>query len=230
MATETQDHVPNTISGEEDLHKFAHVIAAAFSNDALNRYLFLGRESQPDHPKLEHFDHRVQYWLPHIKTRFEGGGILIQTYDWAGVALWLPPGVEKPVNNASPISEGAAEYRQKFDALKKKYLGDRTYWYLNLIARAPTRLEKGMVRSTWDAYAGWECAIRNLVDPFLKKAREQNIPVWLEATNQHAREVYSHLGFRTVEQVRIGEGIVNADGWAQPNGEGVLTYGMVAGL
>ncbi|KIW96690.1 uncharacterized protein Z519_02081 [Cladophialophora bantiana CBS 173.52] len=216
MATETQAHVPNTISAGEDLHKFAHVIAAAFSNDALNRYLFLGRESQPDHPKLEHFDHRVQYWLTHIKSRFEGGGILIQTYDWAGVALWLPPGVEKPVNSAGPISEGAAEYRQKFDALKKKYLGDRTYWYLNLIARAPTRLEKG--------------AIRNLVDPFLKKAPEQDIPVWLEATNQHAREVYSHLGFRTVEEVRIGEGIVNADGWAQPNGEGVLTYGMVAGL
>ncbi|OQU97070.1 hypothetical protein CLAIMM_03072 [Cladophialophora immunda] len=205
-----------TVHGEDGLHKFAHVIAAAFSNDALNRYLFLGRESQPDHPKLANFDHRVQYWLPHIKTRFENGGILIQTFEWAGVALWLPPGIEKPVTNSAAISEGAVEYRRKFDALKKKHLGDRTYWYLNLIARSPSRLEKG--------------AIRNLVEPFLQKAREQNIPVWLEATNQHAREVYTHLGFKTVEEVRIGEGVVNAEGWAQPNGEGVLTYGMVAGL
>ncbi|KIX95940.1 uncharacterized protein Z520_08195 [Fonsecaea multimorphosa CBS 102226] len=217
MATVNLDHTAATVNEEEDLLKFAHVIAAAFSNDALNRYLFLGRESHPDHPKLAHFDNRVQYWLPHIRSRFENGGILIQTFDYAGVALWLPPGVEKPVTSSAATSEGAAEYRRKFDALKKKYMGERTYWYLNLIARSPARLEK----------AG---AVRNLVDPFLKKAREQNVPVWLEATNQHAREVYTHLGFKTVEYVRIGEGIVNAEGWAQPDGEGVLTYGMVAGL
>ncbi|OAP62385.1 hypothetical protein AYL99_04588 [Fonsecaea erecta] len=216
MATVTLDHTTGTVSEEQDLHKFAQVIAAAFSNDALNRYLSMGRESHPDHPKLANLDHRVQYWLPHIKTRFENGGILIHTFDWAGVALWLPPGIEKPVTNSAAASPGAVEYRTKFDALKKKYLGDRAYWYLNLIARSPTRSEKG--------------AIRNLVDPFLKKAQEQNMPVWLEATNQHAREVYTHLGFKTVAHVRIGEGIVNAEGWAQQDGEGVLVYGMLAGL
>ncbi|KAH0836125.1 hypothetical protein AYO21_02765 [Fonsecaea monophora] len=217
MATTTATHEPTPVSEEEDVHKFAQVIAAGFANDALNRYLFLGRDSRPDHPKLADFNNRVQHWLPLIKARFENGGILVHTFDWAGVALWLPPGIEKPVPSSSAaISEGAAEYRRKYDALKAKHLGDRPHWYLNLIARSPERLEKG--------------AIRNLVDPFLKKAREQNLPVWLEATNQHARDVYTHLGFRTVELVRIGEGVVDAEGWARPDGEGVLTYGMVAGL
>ena len=54
--------------------------------------------------------------------------------------------------------------------------------------------------------------------------------MWLEATNAHARDVYAHLGFGVVEEVRIGEGVVNAQGWIDSNGEGVLLYAMVAGL
>ncbi|KAJ9606407.1 hypothetical protein H2200_009368 [Cladophialophora chaetospira] len=131
-----------TISREEDLRPFAEVIAAAFSNDTLNRYLFLGRESRPDHPKLSQPELRVDFWLPHITSRFNGGGILVQNYDWAAVALWLPPGTKKPAPSGT-ISEGAAEYREKVNALIKKYLSDRPYWYLNLIGRSPSRQDKG---------------------------------------------------------------------------------------
>jgi hypothetical protein len=77
-----------TISQDEDVARFAQVIGAAFSNDALNRYLFLGRESQPDHPKLSQPDLRVEFWLPLITTRHKNGGVLVQTYDFAAVALW----------------------------------------------------------------------------------------------------------------------------------------------
>ncbi|EXJ80278.1 hypothetical protein A1O1_08420 [Capronia coronata CBS 617.96] len=209
------DAVPVKIE-EGEIIKFTSVIAAAFADDALNRYIFLGRESRPGHPKLSQPELRLQYWLPHIRSRLEGGGILLQTHDWAAVALWLPPGVQKPQPSDTPIPEGAVEYREKFGQIKKKYLGDRLYWYLNLIGRAPGRTEKG--------------AIRNLVEPFLRKAKDQNLPVWLEATNEHARDVYIHLGFRVVEEVRIGVGVVNAEGWAEPGGEGVLNWGMVAGL
>ncbi|KIW72039.1 hypothetical protein PV04_00263 [Phialophora macrospora] len=200
------------ISREEDVARFAQVIVAAFSNDALNRYLFLGRESRPDHPKLSQPDLRVEFWLPLITTRHKGGGILVQTYDYAAVALWLPPGTKKPVPSG-PVSEGAAEYREKFDAMKQKYLGDRPHWYLNLIGRSPSRREKG--------------AVRGVMEPFLQKAREQNVPVWLEATNRHARDVYAYFGFQVAEEVRIGQGVVNADGWAQQGGEGVLLWGMM---
>ncbi len=77
-----------TISREEDVRQFAQVVGAAFSNDYLNRYLFLGRESRPDHPKLSDADLRAEYWLPPITNRLKSGGILVQTYDWAAVALW----------------------------------------------------------------------------------------------------------------------------------------------
>ncbi|KIX03053.1 uncharacterized protein Z518_06603 [Rhinocladiella mackenziei CBS 650.93] len=242
-----------TVQRDEDVSKFAQVIAAAFANDTLNRYMFLGRESRPDHPKLSQTDLRVAFWQPLMASRFEKGGILVQTYDWAGVALWwvtglvlvvplplppfhwgnnawsqmsrLPPGVGKPNPSDSaaggsgenPVPEGAAEYREKFDALKQKYLGGRPHWYLNLIGRLPSRREE-------------KGAIRGLIEPFLQKACEENLPVWLEATNRHAKEVYSYFGFRVAEEVRIGKGVVNAEGWVQADGEGVLLWGMVAGL
>ena len=76
------------ISQEEDVRKFAQIIATAFSNDYLNRYLFLGRESRPDHPKLTDSDLRTDFWLPAITNRFKGGAVLVQTHDWAAVALW----------------------------------------------------------------------------------------------------------------------------------------------
>ncbi|OCT54501.1 hypothetical protein CLCR_00919 [Cladophialophora carrionii] len=201
-----------TITRDEDVPRFAQVICAAFSNDALNRYLFLGRESRPDHPKLTQHDLRVEFWIPLITDRYRNGGILVQTYDFAAVALWLPPGTKKPVPSGA-VSEGAAEYREKFDALKKKYMGDRPYWYLNLIGRSPSGQEKG--------------AIRGLIEPFVQKARDQNVPVWLEATNPHAKGVYAHFGFQVAEEVRIGQGVVNAEGWAQQGGEGVLLWGML---
>lgn len=70
-------------------------------------------------------------------------------------------------------------------------------------------------------------AVRGVIEPFLHKAREENLPVWLEATNSHARDVYKYFGFKVVEEVRIGLGIVNEEGWAQEGGEGVLMWGML---
>jgi hypothetical protein len=73
-------------------------------------------------------------------------------------------------------------------------------------------------------------AVRALVSPFLDRARAEKVPVWLEATNEHAKDVYAHLGFMVVEEFRIGKGVVNSEGWVQENGEGVLIYAMILGL
>jgi hypothetical protein len=66
-----------------------------------------------------------------------------------------------------------------------------------------------------------------LITPFLEKARQENVPAWLEAINDHARDVYSHFGFRVVEEVRIGEGKVDSKGNVAEGGDGILVYGMI---
>lgn len=73
-------------------------------------------------------------------------------------------------------------------------------------------------------------AVRKLIEPFVKKGQDQGVPVYLEATSTHARDVYIHMGFRVLEEARVGEGIVNAQGWAEPGGEGVLIWAMAAGI
>jgi hypothetical protein len=69
--------------------------------------------------------------------------------------------------------------------------------------------------------------IRALVDPYLILARSEGVPVWLEATNEHARDVYMHLGFRTVEVIKVSEGTANSKGHPEKNGDGIPLYGMI---
>lgn len=73
-------------------------------------------------------------------------------------------------------------------------------------------------------------AIRSLIEPVVTKAREEGVPVWLEAINEHARDVYAYFGFEIVEQITIGQGVIDSDGWIHPEGNGVYVWAMAAGL
>jgi hypothetical protein len=99
MSTDLEITKPlRKITDLSDIPKFAAIIAAAFSQDALNRYLFLGRESNPEHPKIQSLEFRTKYWEAIVQPRFESGAILVESHDWAAIALWyvnsailLPP-------------------------------------------------------------------------------------------------------------------------------------------
>lgn len=71
-------------------------------------------------------------------------------------------------------------------------------------------------------------AVRALFEPYFQKARQEGIPLWLEAISEHSRLVYEHLSFQTVAQVRVGVGKVNGRGEFDENGEGLVIYGMIA--
>lgn len=89
MATELKITKPlRRITDPGDIPKFAALVAAAFSQDELNRYLLLGRESNPEHPKIQTLAFRTKYWEAIVRPRFEGGAILVESYDWAAIALW----------------------------------------------------------------------------------------------------------------------------------------------
>jgi hypothetical protein len=60
------------------------------------------------------------------------------------------------------------------------------------------------------------------------KAQSEDIPAWLEATNEHARDIYIYLGFRVVEEVVLGEGRCDRLGNLVEGGEGVKLYAMIA--
>jgi hypothetical protein len=53
------------------------------------------------------------------------------------------------------------------------------------------------------------------------------VPVWLETNSTHARSIYEYFGFKIVEETRLGVGVVDADGWAKEDGEGLGLWGLI---
>ena len=62
----------------------------------------------------------------------------------------------------------------------------------------------------------------------MKKARENAHLVYLEAVNEHAKDLYIYFGFKVVDEAIIGQDIVNSHGFIKPGGEGVRCWAMVA--
>ena len=89
MSSELQIAKPlRKITDASEIPRFASLIAKGFSQDALNRYLYLGRESNPKHPNLQKPEIRVKYWETVVQSRFESGAILVESHDWAAIAIW----------------------------------------------------------------------------------------------------------------------------------------------
>ena len=92
-------------------------------------------------------------------------------------------------------------------------MGDTPHWTLELIGRDPS-------------YKG--CAVADrLIMPFVERARQDGHPVWLEASNMHARDVYLRLGFRVVEEWKVGKGRCDELGNLVHGGQGVTVWAMV---
>ena len=53
------------------------------------------------------------------------------------------------------------------------------------------------------------------------------MPIWLEASNAHARDIYSHFGFRTAEVGIVSAGTADEAGNPVEGGVGVAFYGMI---
>lgn len=66
-----------------------------------------------------------------------------------------------------------------------------------------------------------------LIMPLVERARQDGHPVWLEASNMHARDVYLRLGFRVVEERKVGKGRCDELGNLVHAFQGVTVWAMV---
>lgn len=73
-------------------------------------------------------------------------------------------------------------------------------------------------------------SIGAVIKPMLAMAKERGWLACLEATNEHARDVYKHFGFEVIEEVHVGKGEVDSRGHRVEGGEGVSMWAMVYGL
>ena len=110
-------------------------------------------------------------------------------------------------------SQSIAELEALSQEAKKRCIGDTPHWTLELIGRDPS-------------YKG--CAVADrLIMPLVERARQDGHPVWLEASNMHACDVYLRLGFRVVEERKVGKGRCDELGNLVHGGQGVTVWAMV---
>ncbi|KIY00679.1 uncharacterized protein Z520_03344 [Fonsecaea multimorphosa CBS 102226] len=92
----------------------------------------------------------------------------------------------------------------------------RPFYHLSFLARNPA---KPRVQGSINA----------VMMPFLERAKAEGVPAWLEATTRQAVRLYEHFGFRVVEEIVVGKGLVDALGWpaAGDKAEGVTAWAMI---
>ena len=108
------------------------------------------------------------------------------------------------------------EYEPAIKRVRKAVLGSRhveRFYHLFFIATREDARGQGLSSA--------------LIGKVQAKAREEGLPVWLEATTEYSRGVYAKLGFEAVGTVVLGEGSVGADGLVKTGGSGVPIYCMV---
>ena len=53
------------------------------------------------------------------------------------------------------------------------------------------------------------------------------MPLWLEATTEHSRDIYLRLGFEVVHEMVLGKGTHAPSGAMEAGGPGVKIWGMI---
>jgi GNAT superfamily N-acetyltransferase len=122
-------------------------------------------------------------------------GTACRTGDYAGVALWLPPGVQPDeelmgeliANTATPDARAASA--DLFEQLAT-YHPIEPHWYLPLIGVDPIEQGKGH-GSALLAYA-------------LERCDRDGLPAYLESTNPRNMSLYRRHGFEPIGTIQAG--------------------------
>jgi hypothetical protein len=183
--------------------RFNALTARIFLTEPITRILRLEADCPPNN--LLTASHVLAGYSQRTSRKLADGGVIIEAGDWAAAAIWDPPGATVM---GPPLSESERKRRPVFArfmdgiaAAKLKYMGPtQLYWHLSMMARDP--LVQPPVKG----------AVRAVIEPYLHRAKAEGLPVWIEAGNARARDVYAYLGFEVLEELRMGEGTHRADG------------------
>jgi GNAT superfamily N-acetyltransferase len=173
--------VNDRLQAEERL--FA-VLTLAFAADPVCRWLF------PDASRyLRHF--------PTIARAFGGAALRSASAisNEAGVALWLPPGVEPDEEMLTDTVERGVAERERagafalFEAMATQHPHE-PHWYLPMIGVEPVSQGQGHGEA--------------LMKPVLAKCNASGLPAYLEATSLRSRRLYERLGFQAIGLIEVG--------------------------
>jgi ribosomal protein S18 acetylase RimI-like enzyme len=168
-----------------DVDRAIGVITSAFSADPIARWAY------PDpHAYWEHF--------PEFVRAFAGGAFEADaayvSEDYAGVALWLPPGVHADADALGMIvqetvPEELLDPLVEMIELQAESHPEGPHWYLPLIGVDPAHQGEGH---------GSRLLSRGLAD-----VDREGLPAYLEATTPASRALYERFGFEVVREIQV---------------------------
>ena len=189
--------------------------------------------SSPDSAPIPISSITAEHQRPANTLRFDRklaqNAFIVEAGDFAAVACWEPPESsvyeaaeiwgDMDVGRVIPHSDRRPIFmdflRQIAEAKRTTFPRNQRYWHLSLMARDPERKDKG--------------AVRAIIEPYVAQARREGMPVWLEAGNERARDVYTWVGgFRVIGKILSGVGKFESNGTRKVGGEGVATWLMIA--
>jgi len=222
-----------------NIQRFASIIASAFHSTPLINIFVAETNADPithalAKPPFPHARRKAQL-LPGIEWAALSGAKLIEAGDFSALALWEPPNLVVKLSARAQETAGeiVTEWRDAARRMKATYVGTlssegngsgpsgsetklRPFYHLSFLGRNPDQ-------------PSTPGAISAVVLPFLERAREENVPAWLEATYPRAVAIYQHFGFQVCEEVVIGRGKCDDRGYpcSGEQATGVRAWGMI---
>lgn len=185
-------------AGLQDERRLLATLTVAFADDAPVRWLY------PDADRhLRHF--------PDFARAFGGGAVSLGTAyhveDFAGCALWLPPGEQPDEERLAEVVESTMPVHRHeevfavFEAMGAVHPTE-PHWYLPLIgvdtAAQGRGLGSALLRHTLDA------------------CDRDGMPAYLEATSPRNVALYERHGFRRLSVLRVGTCPPITPMWREP--------------
>ncbi len=176
--------------GWEDEELLGALLSVSFSADPFVRWLM---------PNSVDFLNDSQKHPRRTYSQAFAAGTIYVIGDFAGAAVWLPPGTKKTDRSeeialAAPPSEGSGHsFPAEFPALISQsaaYCPSEPHWYLGLIAVDP-------------AYRGRGLGAK-LMEHCLTFVDRDGMPAYLESTNSANMSLYERFGFKLLAEVRVG--------------------------
>ena len=167
-----------------DSERVIATLVTAFSRDPIARWVF------PD-------SHQYLTFFPQLMPHFGGAaldyGSAYCTEDFSAVSLWLPPGIHTDDESMGEVAQRAvpeSDQEKVFGFLGQmdEYHPKEPHWYLPQIGVDPTQQGKGIGSA--------------LLKHALKKADEDKLPAYLEATSEDSRRLYERHGFEKIGTIQ----------------------------
>ncbi|KAI1180225.1 hypothetical protein F4777DRAFT_531381 [Nemania sp. FL0916] len=213
-----------TSGGKDYVERTIGTLTPAFKDDPLYAWLI------HQFPVSEHPAVLVKLFHAFFAQGTLNNGIFVEVNDFSCCGLLMPPGtsVENPwtllqaglVPALFSIGPGTfkraiMDYGHRVDPLKHKTFTEqerKSHWYVFIMGTAIDKRRQGLASA--------------LIEDLVNRARNDQRPIWLEATTRESLQLYTRHGFKTVGEVVLGKGSVDINGRANKGGSGVTIWSM----